>query len=149
MRLDFSNRINHWLSDEPPGELFSRGVWRFWFPVVCGFALLNAALTAIIFSDGGRLQSYMGTIFLAIGLLVAWLAVCGLHYSTVGNRSLARGVSALDSASLLFVVGHCCFLLYVYGHLHTLQAAEADYKIAAETYNKSAQSVQADNKQIV
>src|SRR5262245_33038021 len=149
MRLDFSRRINKWLSDEEPGALFSHGVWRFWFPVVCGFALLNAGLTAIIFSDGGRLQSYMGTIFVAIGLLVAWLAVCGLHYSTVGNRSLARGVSALDSASLLFVVAHCCFLLYIYGHLHTLQAAELDYKLAAETYNKSAQDIQIGNQKIV
>jgi hypothetical protein len=146
-RQSFGRRINAWLA-EPAGEIFSAGKWRFWFPAVIGFTLLNAGLTAIVFNDGGRLQNYMGAVLVGVGGLLAWLCVGALHYSDSGDRKLARGVSALDSITLLFVVGHFSFLLWVYGHLHTLQAAEADYKAQAAAHNAEARQVQADNAKI-
>src|SRR5262245_23937704 len=112
----FGERINAWL-DEPEGETFRHGKWRFWFPVLIGLSVLNAALTALVFSTGGVLQAYMGSVLLGIGVLLGWLGVGALHYSDSHDSKLARGVSALDSVTLIFVVFHCCFLLWCYGHL--------------------------------
>src|SRR5215468_7903454 len=49
---------------------------------------------------------------------------------------------------LICVIAHFCFLLRVYGHLTTLQAAEREYKAAAERYNAEARSVSTDNVRI-
>ena len=57
-------------------------------------------------------------------------------------------MSALDSVTLIWVIAHFCFLLRVYGHLTTLQAAEREYKAAAERYNAEARSVSNDNVRI-
>jgi len=143
-RQNFGRRINAWLQ-EAPGEQFRDGKWRFWFPVVVGFQLLNSILTVVVFGSGGQLQQYMFAVLLGVGALLAWLCVGLLHYSDSSDRGLARGVSALDSSALLFVVAHFCFLLWVYGHLTTLQNAEATYKREAELYNAEAKSVSADN----
>ena len=143
-RQNFGRRINAWLQ-EAPGEQFRDGKWRFWFPVVVGFQLLNSILTVVVFGSGGQLQQYMFAVLLGVGALLAWLCVGLLHYSDSSDRGLARGVSALDSGALLFVVAHFCFLLWVYGHLTTLQNAEAAYKREAELYNAEAKSVSADN----
>jgi len=105
-RQNFGRRINGWLQ-EAPGEQFRDGKWRFWFPVVVGFQLLNSILTAVVFGSGGQLQQYMFAVLLGVGALLAWLCVGLLHYSDSSDRGLARGVSALDSSALLFVVAHC------------------------------------------
>jgi len=143
-KLRFGQRINRWL-DEPEGETFRHGKWRFWFLALTGFSILNALLTAVVFGTGGNLQSYMGGVLLGVGALLAWLGVGALHYSDSHDAQLARGVSALDSVTLVFVIGHFCFLLWVYGHLTTLQSAEADYKAAAEKFNVEARQVSTDN----
>ncbi|MGH9936048.1 MAG: hypothetical protein ACREAM_07370 [Blastocatellia bacterium] len=140
-------RINQWL-DEAPGETFKDGKWRFWFLALAGLSLLNAGLTALVFRTGGNLQNYMGAIVVAVGALLAWIAVGALHYSDSNDSSLARGVSALDSVTLLFVVAHFCFLLWVYGHISTLKGAEADYKAASEKFNAEASKVSEDNVKI-
>src|SRR5262245_31466757 len=110
-RQPFGRRINQWLQ-EAPGETFRDGKWRFWFIAVVGFALLNAGLTAAVFSTGDNLQNYMGAILLGVGALVGWIAVGCLHYSDAPDRQLAQGVAALDSITLLFVVGHFAFLTW-------------------------------------
>src|SRR5262245_34778317 len=143
----FGRRINAWL-DEAPGETFREGKWRFWFPVLIGFSILNAALTAVVFGTGGNLQTYMGAVLLGVGALLAWLGIGALHYSDSQDSGLARGVSALDSITLVFVIAHFCFLLWVYGHLLTLQSADTDYKIAAEKFNAEAKAVSQDNVKI-
>src|SRR5215470_5573040 len=146
-KLRFGQRINRWL-DEPEGETFRHGKWRFWFLALTGFSILNALLTAVVFGTGGNLQSYMGAVLLGVGALLAWLGVGALHYSDSRDLQLARGVSALDSVTLVFVIGHFCFLLWVYGHVSALQSAEADYKIAAEKFNVEAKAVSQDNVKI-
>src|SRR5262245_26979077 len=90
----------------------------------------------------------MGAVLLGVGALVGWIAIGCLHYSDSHDRRLAQGVSILDSVTLLFVIGHFCFLTWAYGHLFTLRGAEADYKIAAATYNEKAEKIQADNARI-
>lgn len=147
MKRTFGRRIND-LLEEGPGRQFTDNKWRFLFPVVCGFTLLNAIMTTLVFSDGGRLQSAIGAVMISIGGLVAWLYVAATHYSDSSDRKLAIGVSALDSIALLFVVGHLAFLLYVFGHLKIIQAAEADYKARAEAYNAKAERISDDNKAI-
>src|SRR5262249_20312594 len=147
-RRGFGRRINAWLA-EPAGETFREGKWKFWWPLLIGLGMLNAVLTALIFGQGGNLQTYMGAILLAVGALLAWLSVGALHYSDdVVDAQLARGVSALDSITLLFVVAHFAFLMWTYGHLTTLQSAEADYKIVAEKFNAEAKAVSQDNVKI-
>jgi hypothetical protein len=146
-RRSFGRRVNAWLA-EAPGEVFKDGKWRFWFPVLIGFSILNAVLTAVVFGTGGNLQTYMGSVLVGVGALLAWLGVGALHYSDSTDPHLSRGVAALDSVTLVFMAGHFCFLLWVYGHVSTLQRAEADYKIAAEKYNADARQVQADNAKI-
>src|SRR6266545_153053 len=134
-------RINRWL-DEPEGETFRAGKWRFWFPCVIALSILNAVLTASIF--GAKAQAFIGSITLAVGALVAWLCVGALHYSDSRDARLARGVSLLDSISLCFVIAHFCFLLWAQGHLLTIQANEAEYKAAAVAYNEKAEKVSID-----
>lgn len=140
-------RVNNWLA-EAPGEVFTKGKWRFWWPAVTGFTLLNAGLTAIIFNDGGRLQAYMGAVMVGVGALLVWLCVGFLHYSDGYDRRLARGVSLLDSITLCFVIAHFCGLLWAYGRLHTLQAAEVDHNARVEKYNAEAKAVSQDNARI-
>jgi hypothetical protein len=140
-------RLTAWLQ-EAPGETFRDGKWRFWFITVAGLQLLNAGLTTLIFHSTGNLQNYMGAILLGAGALVGWIAVGCLHYSDGHDRQLSRWVSALDSATLLFVVAHFAFLMWAYGHLKTLQSAEAKYEAAATAYNAEARQIQSDNARI-
>jgi hypothetical protein len=146
-RQPFDQRINAWLQ-ENAGEEFTRNKWKFWFLTLCGFQLLNATLTALTFSAGGNLENYMGGIMLAVGALLAWLAVAFMHYSDSTDRRLARGVSLLDSITLICVLAHFTFLLWTFGHLRTLQNAEAKYEMAAATYNAKAEKVSDDNVRI-
>ncbi len=146
-RRGFGRRINAWLA-EAPGEIFKDGKWRFWFIALIGFSILNAILTALVFGQAGNLQSYMGTVIVGVGALLAWLGVGALHYSDSTDARLSRGVSILDSVTLVFCAAHFSFLLWVYGHQSTLQHAEADYKVAAAAYNAEARQVQADNAKI-
>jgi hypothetical protein len=146
-RQNIGERINSWLA-EAPGQTFTRGKWRFWWPAITAFTLFNAALTAVIFNDGGRLQAYMGAVLVGAGALLVWLCVGFLHYSDGEDRRLARGVSLLDSITLCFVIAHFCGLLWVYGRLHTLQTAETDHKAQVERYNAEARQVSEDNAKI-
>jgi hypothetical protein len=57
-------------------------------------------------------------------------------------------VSALDSVTLIFVIAHFCFLLWVYGHVSTLKSAEAEYKESAEKYNAKVEQAIAANVEI-
>src|SRR5215475_12293301 len=100
----FGRRVNAWLA-EPEGEQFRHNKWRFWFVALIGFSILNAALTALVFNAGGVLQTYMGSVLVGVGALLAWLGVGALHYSDSTDPHLSRGVSILDSVTLLFVVG--------------------------------------------
>jgi len=145
-RRTLGQRIHGWLA-EPPGEQFVAGKWRFWLVAVVGLSVLDATLTALIFKNDTQ-ENYTGAIMLSVGALLAWLAIGCLHYSDSTDRRLARGVSALDSITLLFVVGHFCGLLWVYGHLKTLQSAEAKYEAAATKYNAEAKQVSTDNLKI-
>jgi hypothetical protein len=90
----------------------------------------------------------MGTVLVGVGALLAWLGVGALHYSDSMDPHLSRGVALLDSVTLLFVVAHFSFLMWVYGHLSTLKNAEADYKVAIATYNAEARAVQSGNEKI-
>src|SRR5262245_618915 len=146
-RQPFGRRINQWLQ-EAPGEQFTDNKWKFWFLTLCGFQLLNAILTAAVFSAGGQLQNAMGAVVLAVGALLGWMAVAFMHYSDSTDRSLARGVSLLDSITLVCVLAHFTFLLWTFGHLRTLQSAEAKYETAAATYNAKAEKVSTDNAAI-
>src|SRR5499426_529174 len=83
-----------------------------------------------------------------IGALLGWLAVAFLHYSDSTDRRLARGVSLLDSITLVCVLAHFTFLLWTFGHLRTLQSAEAEYKAAALAYNERAEKISTDNAKI-
>jgi hypothetical protein len=122
--------------------------WKFWFVALIVFSILNAALTALVFNAGGVLQTYMGSVLVGVGALLAWLGVCALYYSDSSDAHLSRGVAALDSITLLFVVAHFSFLLWVYGHLSTLQNAEAKYAVEIERFNAEQLKVQADNARI-
>jgi hypothetical protein len=144
-KRSFGHRINKWL-DEPEGETFKSGKWRFWFLALVGLSILNAILTASIF--GSNRQGFIGSITLAVGALVAWLCVGTLHYSDSRDPRLARGVSLLDSISLCFVIAHFCFLLWAQGHLLTIQGQEAEYKASAATYNEKAEKISIDNAKI-
>src|SRR5262245_62555113 len=140
-------RINAWL-DEAPGEVFRHGKWRFWFVALILFSLLNAVLTALVFDAGGVLQTHMGSVLVGVGALLAWIGVGSLRYLDSDDPKLARGVSALDSLTLIFVAAHFCFLAWAYGHTSTLKSAEAEYKVEAEKFNDKARQVQADNAKI-
>lgn len=144
-KLSFSERINARLK-EPDGEIFQRGKWRFWFPLVMGLTFLNGLLTAWIFGAG--VQTWIGLIVATVGALLCWLSVGNLHYSDSDDSRLARGVSLLDSITLCFVIAHFCFLLWAQGHLITLRGAEAKYESAALAYNDKQEKIQADNTKI-
>lgn len=146
-RQPLGQRVHAWLI-EPDGETFRLGKWRFWFIAVAGLQLLNAGLTALIFDSTGNLQNYMGAILLGVGALVGWIAIGCLHYSDSGDRRLARGVSALDSITLLFVIAHFAFLMWTYGHLKVIQSAEAKYEAQVEKHNAEARQVQSGNEKI-
>ena len=146
-RLKFGQRFHNWL-DEPEGQIFAHGKWRFWFPMLLIFSVLNPVLTASIFGSAGKLQGYIGAIMLSVGALLAWLCAGTLHYSDSRDARLARGVSLLDSATLCFVIGHFCFLLWAQGHLLTLKSQEAEYKASAVTYNEKAEKISSDNVRI-
>src|SRR5262245_1575574 len=147
MSSKIGQRINRWL-DEAPGETFKDGKWRFWFPMLIGFSILNAVLTATVFRSGGHLQNYMGAIMLSIGVLLGWLCVGTLHYSDSRDVRMARGVAALDSITLVCVIAHFSFLLWVQGHIWTLQARELEYTSRAAAYNEKAERVSTDNAKI-
>jgi len=146
-RLKFGQRFHNWL-DEPEGRIFAYGKWRFWFPMLLIFSVLNPVLTASIFGSAGKLQGYIGAIMLSVGALLAWLCVGTLHYSDSRDGRLARGVSILDSVTLCFVIGHFCFLLWAQGHLLTLQSQEAKYEASVITYNEGAERISSDNVRI-
>jgi hypothetical protein len=143
-RRPIGQRVHEWLA-EPEGETFKLGKWRFWFIAVAGLQLLNALLTALIFQSTGNLQNYMGAILFGVGALVGWIAIGALHYSDGPDRKLARGVSLLDSVTLLFVILHFAFLMWAYGRLSTIQSAEAKYEISAATFNAKQERVSGDN----
>ncbi len=143
----FGRRINNWL-DEPDGEQFTDGKWRFWLPAVFGFSVLNAVLTVLIFRESAS-ANYLTPALLAASAIVSWIAIGCLHYSDAKRGRMARGVSALDSASLLFVIGHFCFLVYILGHSWILRGAEKKYEQDIATYNAQAEKISADNKQII
>lgn len=140
-------QVHAWLS-EPEGQTFEYGKWRFWWIAVASLQLLNALLTALIFQSSGNLQNYMGAILLGVGALVGWLAIGALHYSGAPDRRISRIVSALDSITLLFVIAHFAFLMWAYGHLKTLQSAEAKYEASAIAFNNKADKVSGDNVEI-
>jgi hypothetical protein len=146
-KRSLGRRVNAWL-DEAHGETFRDGKWRFWFPALIGFSILNAILTAIVFGSGGHLEQFMFGVLLGVGALLAWLGVGALHYSDSNDPQLARGVSALDSVTLIFVIAHFCFLLFIYGHVSMLKAAEAKYEASAINYNDRAERVIGANVEI-
>jgi hypothetical protein len=146
-KLKFGQRFHNWL-DEPEGQIFAHGKWRFWFPMLLIFSVLNPVLTASIFGSAGQLQAYIGAIMLSVGALLAWLCVGTLHYSDSRDARLSRGVSLLDSVTLCFVIGHFCFLLWAQGHLLTLQSQEAKYEASVIMYNKGAERISTDNVRI-
>jgi len=143
----FGRLVNDWLN-EAPGEQLTDNKWKFWFVTLCGFQLLNSILTAVVFSAGGQLQNAMGAILLGVGALLAWLSVAFLHYSDSSDRRLARGVSLLDSITLVCVLAHFSFLAWTFGHLRTLQSAESRYEAQATAYNAKAERISADNTKI-
>src|SRR5262245_43571314 len=146
-KLKFGQRFHNWL-DEPEGQIFAHGKWRFWFPMLLIFSVLNPVLTASIFGSAGKLQAYVGAIMLSVGALLAWLCVGTLHYSDSRDARLARGVSLLDSVTLTFVIAHFCFLLWAQGRLLTLRSQEAKYEASAIKYNERAERISGDNVRI-
>src|SRR5262245_57192240 len=142
----FGRRVNNWL-DEPKGEIFRDGKWRFWFPTLIGLTALNAVMTAVIFGQDGA-QKYIGSIVVLAGAVLCWLALGLLHYSDSEDRTLAIGVAALDSLSLLFVALHFSFLLWCQGHLWTLRAAEEKYRQDMGAYNAQWTPVKDSNDRI-
>src|SRR5262245_53021126 len=144
-RRTIAQRVNDYLA-EPEGAQFVNGKWKFWFIAIAFLSVVNAALTWLIFRDDS--ENYSGPIMLSVGALVAWLCVGALHYSDSSNRTLARGVSAVDSIALLFVVIHFSGLLYIYGHHRTLRSAEVRYEAQALKFNTDAKQVQDGNVKI-
>jgi hypothetical protein len=142
----FGRRVNNWL-DEPKGEIFREGKWRFWFPTLIGLTALNAVMTAVIFGQDGA-QKYIGSIVVMAGAVLCWLALGLLHYSDSEDRALAVGVAVLDSATLLFVAAHFSFLLWCQGHLWTLRAAETKHQQDLAAYNAQVAPISADNARI-
>jgi len=146
-RIPIGQRINKWL-DEPEGSIFKNGKCRFWLPMLLIFSVLNAVLTASIFGSAGNLQTYIGAIMLSVGALVAWSCIGTLHYSDSRDARLSKGVSILDSATLCFVIGHFCFLMWAQGHLMTIQSEERKYEQSAATFNEKADKLSSDNVKI-
>lgn len=145
-KQSFGERVNNWL-DEPEGQTFRQGKWRFWFPALIGLTALNAVMTALIFGADG-MQKYIGAIVVMAGAVLCWLALGLLHYSDSEDRKLAIGVAILDSITLLFVALHFSFLLWCQGHLWTLRGAEEKYKQDLATYNAQWIPVKDSNERI-
>lgn len=143
----FGARINAWL-DEPRDQIFKAGKWRFWFPMVIGFSLLNAALTAMVFGAKGNLETFMGVVLLGVGALLAWLCVGSLHYSDSEDERMSKGVSRLDSVTLIFVIAHFCFLVWILGHIRILQSREIEYTASAQAFNSTAEKMSSDQVKI-
>jgi len=146
-RRTFSDRVNEYLA-EPTGQQFKKNKWRFWFVALLAFQGLNSILTALVFNQADRLQAYMGSVLLGVGALLCWLGVAFLYYSDGRDRRLAGGVAILDSVTLCFAVAHFGFLMWVYGHLSTLQNAEKAYAVAVVKHNTDAQALQESNARI-
>jgi hypothetical protein len=146
-RQTWSERLNAHLL-EAQGEVFTRGKWRWWFPLVALLTVLNGGLTAFIFRGADTAATMINVIVVSLGGLLCWLAVAGLHYSDNEDSRLARGVSMLDSVTLCFVIAHFCFLFWAFGHLVTLRSTEADYNIKVEQFNAKAEGVSRDNTEI-
>ena len=140
-------RVHGYLA-EAPGQQFVVNKWRFWWPCVAGFALVNALLTAAIFRDGDALQDFMGGLMVAVAGLVCWICVAALHYSDSPDKRLARGVAGLDSAALIFVILHFATCMYIFGHLHVLRGAERKYDQQVAAYNAEAKQVSGDSVKI-
>jgi hypothetical protein len=77
-------------------------------------------------------------------LLAAYVAA--IRKRQIRGNDLVTAI--LDSAALLFVVLHFSFLVWVFGHLTTLQSAEKKYEEAAARFNAEAREVQAGNVEI-
>ncbi len=67
------------------------------------------------------------------------------RHSDSHARQLARGASALDSVTLIFVIAHFRFLPWIYSHVSTLKAAEAEYKTDATVYDDKVEKAIAAN----
>src|SRR5262249_46230179 len=132
-KLGFGQRINRWL-DEPEGETFKDGKWRFWFPMLIGFGLLNAILTAMVFGSGAALQTYLGGMMLPIGGLLALLFLGKFLYDDSSYPKMNRDVAAFDSITLTFVIDHFCFLPWIQVHKWALQSRETEYRSALVAY---------------
>jgi hypothetical protein len=94
------------------------------------------------------LYNAMGAVVLAVGGLLAWLGVAFMRYSDSADRQLAHRVSVLDSITLICVLAHFSFLAWTFGHLKTIQSAEARYEAQATAYNAQARQVSTDNVKI-
>src|SRR5262249_62358382 len=94
------------------------------------------------------LQTYFGGIMLSIGTLFSWLCVGTLHYSDSRDAKMNRDVSALDSITLIFMIAHFCFLLWIQGHIWALQSRETEYRSAVVAYNERAKQISSDNVKI-
>jgi len=145
-RQPFGRRLDAWL-DEPENEQFTTNKWRFWLPAVLGFSILNSVLTVLIFRESES-ANYLTPALLAASAIVGWLAIGCLHYSDAKRGRMARGVSALDSVSLLFVLFHFCLLVFVLGHSWILRSAERKYAVELATWNENAQRFHAGNEKI-
>lgn len=140
-KMTISERINARLS-EAPGAVFKDGKWRFWFFFLFGLGAVNGILTAMIFAGS------IGGIALAVGGLICWVLVGTLYYSDSEDARLARGVSLLDSITLIFVVVHFCFLMWCYGHLIIRRNADSKYESQMAAYNDGLKNVSTDNVKI-
>jgi hypothetical protein len=136
-----SERINARLR-EPDDAVFEDGKWRFWFVLVFGLSLGSAIGTAYIFPGA------VGSLTLSMMVLLVWIFIGALHYSGSKDPRLARVVSALDSAALVFVIAHFCFVMGVLGHLLTVRGVESKYDREMEVYNAKAADVSKDNVEI-
>jgi hypothetical protein len=136
-----SQRINARLR-EPDDAVFEDGKWRFWFVLVFGLSLGSAIGTAYIFPGA------VGSLTLSMMVLLVWIFIGALHYSGSKDPRLARVVSALDSAALVFVIAHFCFVMGVLGHLLTVRGVESKYDREMEVYNAKAADVSKDNVEI-
>lgn len=135
-KRSISEKINARFS-EPDDGIFKDGKWRWWFALVFGLSLGSAIVTALIFSGS------FGALAVGMGLLILWTLVGTLVYSDSRDVRLARGVSILDSVALCFVVAHFCFAMWVYGHMLTLQSADAKYEAQVVDHNARAERIQA------
>src|SRR5262245_34874833 len=115
----WSERFNAKL-EEPEGEIFERGKWRWWFWMVIPLQAMSAILTALIFAGSEWMIGFAA----GFAALLAWCVVGTIHYSGTKDARMAKGVSLLDSIALCFAMAHFSACLYVYGHLLTLRAAE-------------------------